>query len=168
LEEDLAATRKRWKIAFLHRSPYGSPRHGGDERVREDQEPVFARHKVDVVFAGYDHVYEPTVPIRGVTYVVSRGGGRRLYRVGKGKHTAASAPKHHAVLARVDGGCLSLEAVEPGGTVLDRSDLEKQKPRRCAVGWSGPTFAASCSASGSRARSLGPTPGQCSRHPLHQ
>jgi hypothetical protein len=115
LEEDLAATRKRWKIAFLHRSPYGSSRHGGDERVREDQEPVFARHKVDVVFAGHDHVYEPTVPIRGVTYVVSGGGGRRLYRVGKGKHTAPSAPKHHAILARVDGGCLSLEAVEPGG-----------------------------------------------------
>lgn len=65
MEEDLAATRKRWKIAFLHRSPYGSSRHGGDERVREDQEPVFARHKVDVVFAGHDHVYEPTVPIRG-------------------------------------------------------------------------------------------------------
>jgi acid phosphatase type 7 len=125
LEEDLAATRKRWKIVFLHRSPYGSSRHGGDERVREDLEPVFARHKVDVVFAGHDHVYERTVPIRGVTYVVSGGGGRRLYRVGKGKHTAASAPKHHAILARVDGGCLSLEAVEPGGTVLDRSDLEK-------------------------------------------
>jgi len=125
LEEDLAATRKRWKIAFLHRSPYGSSRHGGDERVRENLEPLFARHKVDVVLAGHDHVYERTVPIRGVTYVVSGGGGRRLYRAGKGKRTAFSKSAHHAVLVRLDGGRLSLEAIEPGGTVLERSDLEK-------------------------------------------
>ena len=125
MEEDLAATRKRWKIAFLHRSPYGSSRHGGDERVRENLEPLFARHKVDVVLAGHDHVYERTVPIRGVTYVVSGGGGRRLYRAGKGKRTAFSKSAHHAVLVRLDGGRLPLEAIEPGGTVLDRSDLEK-------------------------------------------
>jgi 3',5'-cyclic AMP phosphodiesterase CpdA len=125
LEEDLAATRKRWKIAFLHRSPYGSSRHGGDGRVRENLEPVFAGHKVNVVLAGHDHVYERTVPIRGVTYVVSGGGGRRLYRVGKGKSTAFSKSAHHAVLIHLGGGRLSLEAIEPGGTVFDRSDLEK-------------------------------------------
>lgn len=124
LEHDLAATRKRWKIAFLHRSPYGSSRHGGDERVREGLEPLFARHGVDLVFAGHDHVYERTVPIRGVTYVVSGGGGggRRLYPAGKGRLTARSKSAHHAVLVRVDGGCLSLEAVEPDGTVFDHFD----------------------------------------------
>jgi len=35
LERDLAATRKRWRIVFLHRPPYGSSRHGGDEKVRD-------------------------------------------------------------------------------------------------------------------------------------
>jgi hypothetical protein len=38
LERDLAATRKCWRVVFLHRSPYGSSRHG-DGRVREDLEP---------------------------------------------------------------------------------------------------------------------------------
>ena len=120
LERDLGATRKRLKIAFLHRSPYGSSRHGGDETVRADLEPLFARHNVDVVFAGHDHVYERTLPIRGVTYVVSGGGGRRLYPPGKGRLTACSRSTHHAVLGRVDGGRLTLEAVEPDGTVFDR------------------------------------------------
>jgi len=120
LERDLAATRKRWKVVFLHRSPYGSSRHGGDDKVRYDLEPVLARHGVDLVFAGHDHVYERTVPIRGVTYVVSGGGGRRLYPAGKGRLTARSKSVHHAVLVRVDGDNLSLEATEPDGTVFDR------------------------------------------------
>ena len=34
-ERDLLSTSKRWKVAFLHRSPYGSSRHGGDETVGE-------------------------------------------------------------------------------------------------------------------------------------
>jgi len=122
LERDLAVTRKRWKVAFLHRSPYGSSRHGGDETVRADLEPLFARHGVDLVFAGHDHVYERTVPIKGVTYVVSGGGGRRLYPAGQGRLTACSRSAHHAVLVRVSGGRLSLGAVGPDGTVFDRFD----------------------------------------------
>jgi acid phosphatase type 7 len=122
LDRDLAATRKRWKVAFLHRSPYGSSRHGGDETIRADLEPLFARHKVNLVFAGHDHVYERTVPIRGVSYVVSGGGGRRLYPAGNGRLTACSRSVHHAVLGHVDDGRLYLEAVEPDGTVFDRFD----------------------------------------------
>jgi hypothetical protein len=125
LEQDLAASRKHWKVAFLHRSPYGSSRHGGDGRVREDLEPLFARHAVDLVFSGHDHVYERTVPIRGVTYVVSGGGGRRLYPAGNGEFTASSVSAHHAVLVRVSGRRLSLEAVEVGGKVVDRLELLK-------------------------------------------
>ena len=123
LERDLATTRKRWRIVFLHRSPYGSSRHGGDEKVREDLEPHFVKHGVDLVFSGHDHVYERTVPVRSVTYVVSGGGGRRLYPACRSARTVSSVSAHHAVLVRVDGGHLSLEAVEAGGTDVDRLDL---------------------------------------------
>ena len=44
LKRDLATTRKRWRIVFLHRSPYGSSRHGGDEKARENLEPLFVKH----------------------------------------------------------------------------------------------------------------------------
>jgi len=122
LERDLATTRKRWRIVFLHRSPYGSSRHGGDEKVREDLEPHFVKHGVGLVFSGHDHVYERTVPIRSVTYVVSGGGGRRLYPAGRSARTVSSVSAHHAVLVRVDGGHLSLEAIEAGGTYVGRLD----------------------------------------------
>jgi acid phosphatase type 7 len=130
LERDLATTRKHWRIVFLHRSPYGSSRHGGDEKVREDLEPLFMRHKVDLVFSGHDHVYERTVPIRGVTYVVSGGGGRRLYPVGNSELTASSVSAHHAVLVRVSGRRLLLEAVEVGCKVVDRLELYQPHAKR--------------------------------------
>jgi predicted phosphodiesterase len=123
LERDLATTRKRWKVAFLHRSPYGSSRHGGDEKVREDLEPLFVKHGADLVFSGHDHVYERTVPITGVTYVVSGGGGRRLYPAGNGELTASSVSAYHAVLVRVSGSRLLLETLEVGGKVVDRLEL---------------------------------------------
>jgi acid phosphatase type 7 len=123
LERDLAATDKRWKFAFLHRSLHSSSRHGSDEEIRKDLEPLFAHYSVDVVFSGHDHVYERTVPIKGVTYVVSGGGGRRLYRAGKGRRTACSKSAHHAVFVHVDGSRLLLEATKPDENVFDRWEL---------------------------------------------
>jgi predicted phosphodiesterase len=123
LERDLAATRKRWKFAFLHRSLYSSSRYGPDELIREDLEPLFARYGVDVVFSGHDHVYERTAPVMGVTHVVSGGGGRELYRAGKERWTACSKSAHHAVLVHIGDSRLDLEAIEPDGNVFDRWHL---------------------------------------------
>lgn len=131
LERDLGETRRPWKIVFLHRPLYSSSEHGSDEEIREDLEPVFVRHEVDVVFSGHDHNYERTVPIGGVTYVVSGGGGKILYPAGRSKWTAFSKSAHHAVHIRVGAERLSLEAVEPDGIVLDRLDL----PARGGGSW---------------------------------
>jgi predicted phosphodiesterase len=123
LERDLRETRQPWKIVYFHRPIYSSSKHGSDEGIREDLEPVLIRHEVDLVFSGHDHAYERTVPIRGVTYVVSGGGGKRLYPAGRSEWTAFSKSTHHAVLVRIDGERLYLEAVEPDGAVIDRADL---------------------------------------------
>jgi predicted phosphodiesterase len=132
LERDLKETDRPWKFVFVHRSIYSSSNHGSDETIREDLEPVLVRHGVDMVFSGHDHNYERTVPIGGVTYVVSGGGGKRLYRAGRSEWTAFSRSAHHAVLVGIDGEHLFLEAVEPDGTLLDRLDLDRPKS-----GWEG-------------------------------
>ena len=127
LESDLAETRQPWKIVFLHRPLYSSSEHGSDKMIREDLEPIFSRCKVNMVFSGHDHDYERTIPMKGVTYIVSGGGGRDLYGAGRSEWTAFSKSTHHVVLVRVNGKRLSLEAVESAGAVVDRLEL-----RACA------------------------------------
>ncbi len=123
LERDLKETRQPWKFVFYHRGIYSSSEHGGDEKIREDLEPIFIRYKVNIAFSGHDHDYERTVPIGGVIYVVTGGGGKDLYKARKSKWTAFSKKVHHAVFVRIDGERLFLEAIEPDGTVIDRLDL---------------------------------------------
>jgi len=129
LERDLEETRQPWKIVYLHRPPYSSSKHGSDKEIRKDLEPVFVRHGVTVVFSGHDHHYERTVSIKGVTYVVSGGGGKSLYRAGRSEWTASSRSVHHAVYVRVEGKQLCLEAIKPDGKVLDRLDLDREELR---------------------------------------
>ena len=126
LERDLAATRRRWKFVFLHRPLYSSSKHGGDSTIRRDLEPVFVNNGVNLVFSGHDHCYERTLPIKGVTYVVSGGGGKTLYPAGKSKWTARSVSAHHAVLVHIEGERLSLEALEPDGAILDHLDFGRR------------------------------------------
>lgn len=126
LEKDLAAAGGKWKFVFFHRPPYSSSEHGSDERIRADLAPIFERYGVNVVFNGHDHDYERTVPIRGVTYVVTGGGGKDLYAAGESEWTAFSKSVHHATKVQVEGDRLTLEAVEPDGTVIDRVKLDRR------------------------------------------
>ena len=129
LERDLGETRQPWKFVFFHRPPYSSSEHGSDLSVREDLEPILARHGVGLVFNGHDHDYERTVQIKGVTYVVTGGGGKDLYEAGESEWTAFSRSAHHAVRVRVDGDRLRLEAIESNGLVVDCLDLRLDRAR---------------------------------------
>ncbi len=125
LERDLSETRQPWKIVSFHRGIYSSSEHGSDEEIRKDLESILIRHEVDIVFSGHDHDYERTLPIGGVIYVVTGGGGKDLYRAGKSEWTAFSKSVHHAVLVHIDGKHLSLEAIDLDGTVFDRLEIDR-------------------------------------------
>lgn len=79
LEKNLAASNAKWKIAFLHEPAWSSNEHGSSERVQDAFGATLEKHGVQLVLAAHDHGYERTRPIRGVTYVVSGGGGESLY-----------------------------------------------------------------------------------------
>ncbi|CAL9568725.1 purple acid phosphatase family protein [Streptomyces sp. enrichment culture] len=85
-------------VVFFHHCAYSTSAHASDGGVRAAWLPVFARHGVDLVINGHNHVYERTDAIRGgevgrrvpvggsadpardgTVYVTAGGGGREPY-----------------------------------------------------------------------------------------
>ncbi|MFL4907249.1 purple acid phosphatase family protein [Streptomyces sp. MMS24-I2-30] len=85
-------------VVFFHHCAYATAKHASDGGVRDAWLPLFARHQVDLVINGHNHVYERTdavrggeagraVPVGGSTdpardgtvYVTAGGGGRNLF-----------------------------------------------------------------------------------------
>ena len=86
LDAALSASTSRWRVVAMHH-PIHSPtrrarflafgRRGTDERLREQLEPLFIEHDVDIVFQGHQHLYARLRPQRGVRYIVTGGGSRK-------------------------------------------------------------------------------------------
>jgi len=79
LERELAGSGSDWKIAFFHHPPYASGRHGSDEILKSQLEPLFVARQVNVVFTGHEHFYERIKPQKGVQYFVA-GNSAKLRR----------------------------------------------------------------------------------------
>lgn len=88
--------------------------------------PLFKKYHVDVVFTGHAHDYERTVPINGVTYFVTGGGGALLTEApGVSAFTAHSQAIHHFILGTMTSDSLSLQAIDPGGNIFDSVVIHK-------------------------------------------
>lgn len=136
LEADLAAARQDpdidWVICMMHHAPYSASNHGNTERVQEHWVPLFDKHGVDLVFAGHDHNYERTHPVKagavvgegeGPTYVVAGGFFSPAYGNGKEWWTLKSVhgDKNNFVHVSVDGKKLSIVAYAGDGVeILDQ------------------------------------------------
>jgi predicted phosphodiesterase len=92
-------SRSRAIVVFTHDGPYARGLHGGNPIARERYVPILARHHVDFVFSGHDHLYQRG-EIAGVRYVVSGGGGASLYGIRCG---IAGRPR-----CKVDDGMLAV------------------------------------------------------------
>ncbi len=82
LEADLAAARARGVraiIAITHDGPYSRGIHRGNEIAHDRYVPILARHHVDLVVSGHDHLYQRG-EAGGIRYIVSGGGGAGLYQ----------------------------------------------------------------------------------------
>lgn len=61
LDQDLASSNKRWKIVYMHLSPY-------TVSVNAKQRPfaeIFEKHGVQLVICGHNHCYSRTLPLKG-------------------------------------------------------------------------------------------------------
>jgi calcineurin-like phosphoesterase family protein len=138
--------RLSWRFVVVHQGPWSSGPHGPNTQLVLAGVPqLLASHKVDLLFAGHDHLYE-----RGdagiLKYIVSGGGGAPLYR---DFHVAPGTRKveatHHFVEVSTRGDALQIVARRDDGSVLDRCGFTQGRPWDCDAP-SAPTPPASASA----------------------
>jgi predicted phosphodiesterase len=131
LDADLAAARARRVraiLAFTHDGPFSRGNHGGNAVARARYLPILARHRVDLLLSGHDHLYQRGEQ-GGVRYVVSGGGGASLYNIRCGvpgrprcsvdDGMAAVAREHHYAVLTVARD-LELCVRRPDGQLLEK------------------------------------------------
>ena len=119
LERDLSNNQLPWKIVYFHRPPFSSGDHGSNLEVRQAFVPLFEKFGVQLVLSGHDHDYERTLPMNGVTYVVTGGGGKGTRSVGQSSFTAFSDATLHFVYGTLEPDALVLHAIDAMGQQFD-------------------------------------------------
>jgi 3',5'-cyclic AMP phosphodiesterase CpdA len=123
IEQELAASRAAWKIVFFHHPPFSAgKRHGSDMALRDRLHPLLAKHGVQLVLNGHDHIYQRTKPQQGVNYFVSGAGGK----VRKGDMDASDTTvekgyddSYHFMLFDVTPEAIQFRAVNEKGQEID-------------------------------------------------
>ncbi len=123
LEQTLADSTAPWKIVVMHRPPYSAGYQGSNLALRELYGPIFERHGVQLVLSGHDHDYQRSVPVGGITYVVS-GGGSSTRRTGTADFTAVAYAAQHYTDIAIYPDHLLLRAVDGEGMVFDEVRLD--------------------------------------------
>lgn len=118
LENALATSTATWKIVALHHPPYSAGYQGSRIEARETFGPLFERYGVQLVLSGHDHDYQRSVPINGVTYIVS-GAGSGTRRTAERDFTAVAYSFIHFLDIGIFGDHLEVRAVGTDGRVAD-------------------------------------------------
>jgi hypothetical protein len=117
------------RIVIFHQPAFSCALHGSTPAVDEQWVSLLEGHRVPLVLNGHDHYYERFVSNSDVTYVVTGGGGRGLY---KRRETCtdvppsqATAERHHFTGVEIHGTTITLTAVADDGTVIDQATITR-------------------------------------------
>lgn len=113
-----------WTITAMHHPAYSAGHHGSTAEVQENWVPLFTQYDVPLVLAGHDHDYQRSLPLDGVTYVVS-GGGAKLRPTGAEDFTAVSASVLHYLELLVYEHKLIGRAIDQSGRLVDRFTIRR-------------------------------------------
>lgn len=121
LEALLAGSTQKHKFVFVHHPLYtdlGKGHHSHDSldkypETRDALQALFAKYKVDAVFAGHEHYYQRQ-SMSNVLYIIAGGGGAPMY------DSEVHGGFFHFVQVTVDGDRVSAEVVDVNGKVRDR------------------------------------------------
>jgi len=126
LERELQRGAYDTNCAFLilveHRPPYSGIHYEGNAEVKTNWLYRLAMYEGDLVVSGHVHAYQRYLPRRGVTALVTGGGGAYLVTdpAGTDQADGCSTTCCHFVRATMTGAGISCEAVRSDGQVFDR------------------------------------------------
>jgi len=131
LDRELADSRADWKIVFMHHPIYSSGRYAFTSALlRRTLEQTLIGHKVDVVFAGHEHLYERMVPQRGVIYFVNGASGS--VRTGDLQSPSSFRAKGYDrdlsfMLVEIARNTMYFQAVNRVGETIDEGKIVRKK-----------------------------------------
>jgi predicted phosphodiesterase len=136
-EDSLSISKARWKIVLMHHPLYSSgKKHGSNAVLQGKLEPLFTRYGVAVVFAGHDHIYGRTAPIKGVQYFVSGAGGQ-LRRDGISENSqlfvAENDQVHSFMYVELKADRLDFWSVGEDGKVVDAGPINPPSAKERAT-----------------------------------
>ncbi len=129
LEKELASSDSEWKICFFHHPLYSSgDAHGSDAALREQLEPLFLKHSVDLVLTGHEHFYERLKPQKGINYIISGSAAKlRKGNIGASDLTAKGFDQGYAfLLMEIAGDDLHFQAITDGGRTVDSGQIRRR------------------------------------------
>jgi acid phosphatase type 7 len=131
-------------VVCLHHPLYSWGGHGSDAQAVAAWGRLLDDPKVDLVFAGHNHFYQRTFPLRGgqatttgpgpylrgagTVHCVAGGGGAPLYSPRADRRVAALSESCHFVRVEYAPGTLTCTAITPEGTQIDKFVIEKAAP----------------------------------------
>ena len=136
LEKALADSTEDWKICFFHHPLYSSGgRHGSEEDLREQLEPLLIEHGVQVVFAGHEHFYERIKPQKGILHFVNGGGAKlREGDITKTRMTAKGFDTDRSfMLVEIAGDVMTFQTLSRTGKRVDAGTFRRSVPDKAAA-----------------------------------
>jgi hypothetical protein len=129
IEKSLERSQDTWKIAYFHHPLYSDAgRHGSNIELRVLLEPLLVKYGVDVVFAGHEHVYQRTVPQKGITHFIEGASGQlRKGDVHISAMTAAAFDQDQTfMLVEIDEHQMLFRTVSRTGRTVDSGAIRLQ------------------------------------------
>lgn len=129
LDRELAMSGSDWKICFFHHPPYSSGEaHGSASVLRDQIEPLFLKHGVNVVFTGHEHFYERIKPQKGIAYFIA-GSSAKLRRGNIAAGSPLTAKGYDQgftfMLVEIDGDDLYHQTLSDKGETIDFGSLRR-------------------------------------------
>lgn len=145
LEQQLKASKARWKVVVTHQPMYTCARPEDTEPLKSSWVPLFEKYRVDLVLQGHDHCYSrlsnaagrdaakrARAKVQGPVYMVSVAGSKMYAvndRAGKQPDRGAEATQLYQTVD-VQASSLAVRSYTASGTLYDAFDLRRDAQGR--------------------------------------